>query len=272
MNRIKELQNLEVTEHRMPVFFIGHGSPMNGIEHNEFTENWNRAVEFVPKPKAIVVISAHWETRGTFVTAMPQPPTIYDFSGFPREIFEAKYPAKGSPETAQMISANTKQTAINLDENSWGLDHGTWTILRHMYPAADVPVLQLSLHYDQPARWHFDLAKELSFLRRRGVLIIGSGNIVHNLRKVDFHGTREFDWAVEANETLKKFIVSEDFGKLTDFENLSRAVLTGIPTPEHYLPLLYTLGLKEKSDEISLFNDDKLAFGSLAMTSVKIGN
>lgn len=256
----------------MPVLFIGHGSPMNGIEHNEFTENWKKSVEFVPKPKAIVVVSAHWETRGTFVTAMPQPPTIYDFGGFPHELFEAKYPAQGSPETAREIAANVKKGKIALDEKSWGLDHGTWTILRHMYPAADVPILQLSLHYDQPERWHFELAKELSFLRMRGILVIGSGNIVHNLRKVDFHGTREFEWAKTANETLKKHILSEDFQKLIDFELLDREVLTGIPTPEHFLPLLYTLALKQGDEEISVFNDDKLAFGSLAMTSIKIGN
>ena len=255
----------------MPVLFIGHGSPMNGIEHNQFTKGWRKSVEYVPKPNAIVVISAHWETRATFVTAMRQPPTIYDFGGFPRELFEAKYPAKGSPKTAREISANTKQTPINLDENSWGLDHGTWTILRHMYPNAAVPVLQISLDYNQSAQQHFDLARELKFLRKRGVLIIGSGNIVHNLRKIDFHGTREFEWAKIANETLKKHILSEDFQKLIDFESLGREVLTGIPTPEHFLPLLYTLGLKSSDEEVSLFNDE-LVYGSLAMTSVKIGN
>ncbi|MCA1624914.1 MAG: 4,5-DOPA dioxygenase extradiol [Acidobacteria bacterium] len=271
MNTLKELQNLGQTEKRMPVLFIGHGSPMNGIEHNEFTENWKQAVEYIPKPKAIVVVSAHWETRGTFVTVMPQPPTIYDFGGFPRELFEAKYPAKGSPETAREISANIKQTAIGLDDKGWGLDHGTWTILRHMYPNADVPAVQLSLHYDQPAQWHFELAKELTFLRKRGVLIIGSGNIVHNLRKIDFHGEREFEWAKIADETLRKHIFSGDFQKLIRFESLGREVLTGIPTPEHFLPLLYTLGLRADDEEISLFND-KLVYGSLSMTSIKIGN
>jgi len=148
----------------MPVLFIGHGSPMNGIEHNQFTEGWKNSVEYVSKPNAIVVVSAHWETTGTFVTAMPDPRIIYDFGGFPRELFETKYPAAGSPETAREISENIKKISIGLDKTSWGLDHGTWTILRHMYPNADVPVIQLSLDYNQSPAGHFEFAKELSFL------------------------------------------------------------------------------------------------------------
>jgi 4,5-DOPA dioxygenase extradiol len=245
MNAIKELQNLNQAGNRMPVLFIGHGSPMNGIEHNQFTEAWRKSVEYVPNPKAIVVISAHWETRGVFVTAMQNPPIIYDFGGFPRELFEAKYPAEGSPETAKFISENIKKISVRLDETSWGLDHGTWTILRHMYPNADVPVLQLSLDYNQSPQGHYELAKELAFLREKGVLIIGSGNLVHNLGRANFHASGGYEWAQRASETFNKHLLSGDFQKLIDYETLGTEAMSAIPTPEHYLPILYTLALKK---------------------------
>lgn len=255
----------------MPVLFIGHGNPMYGIEENEYTRGWKKSVENLPQPEAIVVVSAHWETRGTLVTAMPKPRVIYDFYGFPQALFEAKYDASGSPEIAREIAENLKEKLIALDESNWGLDHGTWTILRHLYPDADVPVLQLSLDNTKPAKWHYELAKELSFLREREVLVIGSGNTVHNLRRVNFRAPNEgLDWAIEANEIFKNLILSGEHDKLIKYENLGSEVALAIPTAEHYLPLLYALALKTEDEPVEIFNDG-VDLGSISMTSLKIG-
>ena len=256
----------------MPVLFLGHGSPMNAIDENEFVTEWKNTAKTLSRPNAILCISAHWETKGTFVTAMEHPRTIHDFGGFPQELFDVQYPAPGNAELARETKAIIRKTEIGLDER-WGLDHGCWSVLTRMYPAADVPVVQLSLDYSQPAHYHYDLAKELSPLRRKGVLIIGSGNIVHNLRLVAWDKMNEpgfgYDWAIEANEKMKKFILSGDHQSLINYQDQGKAFNLAIPTPEHFLPLLYTLALKEGNEEIQLFND-KPIMGSLSMTCVKI--
>ncbi|WP_243472112.1 4,5-DOPA dioxygenase extradiol [Winogradskyella sp. MH6] len=256
---------------KMPVLFLGHGSPMNAIEENEFVAGFRKIGQELTKPNAILCISAHWETRGTYVTAMQNPPTIHDFGGFPQALFDVQYPAPGSPELAEETKKLITNTEVGLDDN-WGLDHGAWSVIRHLYPNADIPVIQMSIDYTQPARYHFELAKQISSLRQKGVLIIGSGNMVHNLRMVAWRKLNEefaFDWATEANEKMKSYILSNDFQPLIDFKSQGRAFDLAIPTPEHYLPLLYTLALKDENEKISLFNDKPVG-GSLTMTSVKI--
>ena len=269
-NWTKELKEEET---KLPVLFIGHGSPMNGIEDNEFSRSWKKLGLEIQKPKAVLVISAHWLTSGTKITAMENPKTIHDFGGFPQALFDVEYPAKGNPELAKETSKIIKSTHIGLDYD-WGFDHGTWTIVRHMYPNADIPVLQLSIDYSKPAQYHYDLAKQLTSLRKKGVLIIGSGNMVHNLRMVAWDKLNEpeygFDWAIEMNTIFKEKISSGDFKSLIDYEKLSSAAKLAIPTPDHYYPLLYNIALQESKDTISFFNDKPVG-GSLTMTSVKIG-
>jgi len=258
---------------RMPVLFVGHGSPMYVIEENEFTETWKKLGETIPKPKSIICISAHWETRGTHVTAMQTPQTIHDFGGFPSELYEIQYPAPGNPELAKEAIKAITGTQVQADEK-WGLDHGTWSFIRRMYPKAEIPVIQMSLDYNKSPKEHYELAKELASFRDKGVLIIGSGNIVHNLRKVAWdkpdYEEYGFDWALEANEILKKLIVADDHKKLINYDLLGREVQMAVPTPDHYLPLLYALALKNGNEELSFFND-KAVMGSLTMTSLKIG-
>lgn len=256
---------------KMPVLFLGHGSPMNAIEENEFVSAFKKLGKELVQPNAILCISAHWETKGTFVTAMQNPPTIHDFGGFPQELFDVQYPAPGSPELAQETKKLITKTEVGLDDK-WGLDHGAWSVIKHLYPNADIPVIQMSIDYSQPAKYHYELAKEISSLRQKGVLIIGSGNIVHNLRMVAWEKLNEvyaFDWTIEANEMMKKHILSGDHQKLIDFKSQGKAFDLAIPTPEHYLPLLYTLALKEENEKITLFNDKPVG-GSLSMTSLKI--
>jgi 4,5-DOPA dioxygenase extradiol len=260
-------------QNKMPVLFLGHGSPMNAIEENEFVAGWRTIGKEIPRPTAVVCVSAHWETQGTAVTAMAKPKTIHDFGGFPEELYKVHYPAPGSPELAKEITGKIKKTTTGLDEK-WGLDHGCWVVVKQLYPDADVPVIQLSLDYDQEAKYHYDLAKELSWLREKGVLIIGSGNMVHNLAmaawdKMDAVGYA-YDWAIEASEKMKKSILDGDHQSLINYQSQGKAYNLAIPTPEHYLPLLYALALKEKKDTLKLFNDKAVA-GSLTMTSLKIG-
>jgi 4,5-DOPA dioxygenase extradiol len=256
----------------MPLLFIGHGSPMNAIEDNEFVSGWEDVSGSMPGPEAILCISAHWETKGTFVTAMEDPQTIHDFGGFPQKLFQVQYPAPGSPALAGETKSVIKKSDARLDYNR-GLDHGCWSVLKRMYPAADVPVVQLSLDYTQPAQHHYDIGRELIQLRRKGVLIIGSGNIVHNLRLVAWDRMDEpehgYDWALEANEKMKGLILSGDHKSLINFRSLGTSFDLAIPTPEHFLPLLYVLALKEESEKIEIFND-KAVMGSLTMTSLKI--
>jgi len=264
----------KMTEHfgdteTMPVLFLGHGNPMNAIEENEFTKGWADASSHITRPNAILCISAHWETNGTYVTAMDKPQTIHDFGGFPKQLFDVQYPAPGDLELANEAKAGIKTAPVGLNYD-WGLDHGCWVVVSRMYPKADIPVIQLSLDYSKPAAWHFELAKQLAFLRRKGVLIIGSGNIVHNLGLINWHDDKNFDWAIEANDKVKQLINAHDFQSLAKYDTLGRSMQLAVPTPEHFLPLLYTLALKEEKETLAYFND-KTIMGSLSMTSVKIG-
>ncbi|MDX2174458.1 MAG: 4,5-DOPA dioxygenase extradiol [Bacteroidota bacterium] len=257
----------------MPVLFVGHGSPMNAIEDNEFNKGWKTIAKTIPKPTAILCISAHWETKGTFVTAMEKPKTIHDFGGFPQALFNVQYPAPGSKWLADETKKTLTTTAIGLDE-SWGFDHGSWSILKNLYPDADVPVVQLSLDYTKDAQYHYDLAKELHALRKKGVLIIGSGNMVHNfgymqLKGSDFNAHFGHDWALEANEKFKTLITENDFKSLINYKTYSKALQLSAPTPEHYLPMLYTIALRDKNENVTYFNDALVA-GSFSMTSLKI--
>lgn len=260
-------------EIKMPVIFVGHGSPMNAIEENEFVASFRQLGKELSKPQAILCISAHWETRGTFVTAMQHPRTIHDFGGFPRELYEVQYPAQGHPGLALETKNLIRKTEVGLD-TQWGLDHGAWSVIKHLYPKADVPVIQMSIDYSQTSQYHYALAKELAGLRNRGVLILGSGNMVHNLGLVAWDKMDgepyAYDWAVEASTRMKEYILSGDHQSLIQYRSQGRSFDLAIPTPEHYLPLLYVLALQENNEEIRLFNDKPVA-GSLTMTSVKIG-
>lgn len=264
---------LSEQEQGMPVLFIGHGSPMNGIEDTEFSRTWTRMAREIPTPKAVLVVSAHWLTKGTQITAMDFPKTIHDFGGFPKELFAVQYPAPGNPVLAKETAGLLLPALVELNHD-WGLDHGTWTVVRHMYPEADIPVLQLSIDYTKGPQYHYDLAKELNALRKKGVLIIGSGNMVHNLRMVAWDRLNDpdyvYDWAKQINERFKELIQRGDHQPLINYTSLGKEAMLAIPTPEHYLPLMYTLGLKTGKDSISFFND-KAVGGSLTMTSVKIG-
>lgn len=275
--KLKELGNLTSafgSTEKMPVLFLGHGSPMNAIGENEFVTGFRHVGETIPKPNAILCISAHWETKGTFVTAMERPQTIHDFGGFPKALYDVRYPAPGSPALAKDTKELIKKTTVGLDEK-WGLDHGAWSVIKHLYPQADVPVIQMSLDYTNAPQYHYELAKELASLRSKGVLIIGSGNMVHNLRMVAWNKLEEdeygYDWAIDASTKMKKLILSGDHQQLIDYHAQGRSFGLSIPSPDHYLPLIYTLALQDANEKISLFND-KLIGGSLSMTSVRIGN
>lgn len=265
--------SLQDQNYLMPVLFIGHGSPMNGIEDNEFSNRWKLMAKEIPTPKAVLVVSAHWFTKGTSITAMDFPKTIHDFGGFPEALFQVQYPAPGSFSLAKETASMIHSTVVELDHD-WGLDHGTWTIIRHMYPEATIPVLQLSIDYTKGPAFHYDLAKELYHLRKKGILIIGSGNMVHNLRMVAWDKLEGpaygYDWALQMNQTFKDLISNQEHDPLIHYNKLGAEALLAIPTPEHYLPLLYTLGLQGKSENVSFFNDKPVG-GSLTMTSVKIG-
>jgi len=267
-----ELRNLASASREtppMPVLFVGHGNPMNAITDNEFSRGWRAAGRALPKPRAVLCISAHWETRGTYVTAMGAPQTIHDFGGFPKELYEVEYPAPGDPALAEETKAQVKETGVALDFE-WGLDHGCWSVMKHIFPDADVPIIQLSLDRTKPPRWHFDLSRELSALRRRGVLIAGSGNMVHNLGMIDWDAKGGLDWAMEANDQLKNLITGNESDMLVNYRSLSREVQMGVPTPEHYLPLLYALSLRGEREAVSFFND-KTELGAISMTSFRIG-
>lgn len=257
---------------KMPVLFLGHGSPMNAIEENEFVAGFRDIAKSIPKPNAILCISAHWETKGTFVTAMQNPPTIHDFGGFPNELFAVQYPAPGSPDLAKQTKSLITKTEVGLDDK-WGLDHGAWSVIKHLYPKANIPVIQMSIDYRQSPQYHYELSQQIQSLREKGVLIIGSGNMVHNLGKVEWRRLNEtfaFDWALEANNKMKQFILDGNHKELINFRSQGMAFDLAIPTPEHYLPLLYTLALQDKKEEVQLFNDKPVA-GALTMTSLKIG-
>ena len=252
------------------MLFVGHGSPMNAIEDNVFSRRWMQVGRSLGKPRAILCISAHWETEGTSVTAMEEPRTIHDFGGFPQELFHVRYPARGSAWLAAETKESLIQTEVRFDDG-WGLDHGCWSVMKRMFPDADVPIVQLSLDGTRDAKAHYEMGKGLSRLRHEDVLIIGSGNMVHNLGRMvlrgnDFNEAYGLDWAMEANGLLKELIYQDRHEDLVDYRRLGRSVQLAIPTAEHYLPLLYVLGAKEKADSIEYFNDQAVA-GSLTMTS-----
>ncbi len=254
----------------MPVLFLGHGSPVNAIEDNEFSRGWKKIAAEIPRPKQILCISAHWETWGTCVTSGEKPRTIHDFGGFQSELYDVSYPAKGDPKFARLVKDIIKSTDVQL-EGHRGLDHGCWSVLRRMYPEADIPVVQMSLDDSKPPEYHYELAKELLPLRERGTLIIGSGNMVHNLYMVqlkneNFNEPYGFDWAIRANDMLKKMIRNREHKQLADYKSLGKDAELAIPTPEHYLPMLYVLALQGGDEDARFFNDKPLA-GSLTMTS-----
>jgi 4,5-DOPA dioxygenase extradiol len=251
----------------MPVLFIGHGSPMNAIAVNEYSKTLNRLGTELPKPKAILVVSAHWLTQGTFVTSTDTPKLIYDFFGFPHELFEAKYPARGSQAAALKINHLIENTRIQFDNGSWGLDHGSWSVLRHLYPQADIPVLQLSIDMSKPIDWHLNFAKELVRLRDDGFLIVGSGNIVHNLRNFSWRENVDvFPWASEFDKWFKQKLEERDFNSLiTDF-NKTEAGKLSVPALDHYLPAVYGFGASLPSDKLSHVYEE-IQNGSIAMRS-----
>lgn len=257
------------TGQKMPVLFVGHGSPMNALEDNEFTQGWEEMARQLPQPKAILCISAHWETRGTGVTAMPQPKTIHDFGGFPQELFDYQYPAPGSPELAQLVKQTIIKAPVVLDHQGWGLDHGTWSVLTKMYPAADIPVVQLSLDATKEPAYHYALGQELAALRDRGILIVGSGNIVHNLRLVSFSETGGYDWAIEFDETMKQLMLAGDHAAIVNYQALGKTARLAVPTNEHFLPLLYVIALQSEATTPRFFTEQLVA-GSLSMRSVWI--
>lgn len=263
---------------KMPVLFVGHGSPMNAIEDNEFSRKWFKIAREIPVPVAVLCISAHWLTRGTFVTAASEQKTIHDFGGFPRELFEVQYPAPGFPALAEETRKLIKTTNVGLDHD-WGFDHGSWSVVKNMYPEAHIPMIQLSIDYYRPGEYHYELARQLSALRKKGVLILGSGNMVHNLRKIalpagadpaaGFNVEYGFDWAYEMNDIFKRHIADKNHRPLFNYTALHKDAHLAVPTPDHYWPLLYALGAQDDQDEVSFFNDKAIA-GSLTMTSVLI--
>lgn len=262
---------MEVTrpDRKMPVLFVGHGSPMNALDGNEFRRGWEEVACRLPRPKAVVCVSAHWETPGVSITAADRPETIHDFYGFPQRLFEVRYPAPGDPALARRAADLIQEEPVRLDAGR-GLDHGCWSVLRGMYPDADVPVVQISLDTSRPAAFHYQLARELAPLREQGVLIVGSGDIVHNLGVMDWRKPDAYDWARRFNDEVKKRIAFRDHQGLVSYETLGPDARLAIPTPEHYLPLLYTLALHEKDEPVSFFND-KTVMGSVSMTCLTLG-
>ncbi|HOP03872.1 MAG TPA: 4,5-DOPA dioxygenase extradiol [Tenuifilaceae bacterium] len=272
MNEVEKILGPLDNSPKMPVLFLGHGSPMNAIEENEFVQGFRTIAKEIPTPKAIICVSAHWETNGTLVTAMENPRTIHDFGGFPRELYEVQYPAKGNPQLASEVKNAVQTTSIELD-NSWGLDHGSWSVVKHLYPNSEIPIIQLSLNFNKTPQQHYELGKELAVFRQKGILIVGSGNMVHNLGLVAWNKINRpeygYDWAIEANERMKLYMKNHDHESLINYKKLGTAFTNAIPSPDHYLPLLYSLALQGKKDQISIFND-KVIGGSLSMASIII--
>lgn len=251
----------------MPAVFYAHGSPMNALEDNTYTRVWESFASRFARPRAILVVSAHWTTRGTAITAMAQHKTIHDFGGFPQALFDVQYPAPGDPALAAEIAAMLQPLPVHLDQN-WGLDHGTWSVLIKTYPAADIPVLQLSLDMTQPPAFHFALGKKLAQLRAQGIMLVGSGNVVHNLRRMDFHSSG-YDWALRFNTQMRTAILSGDFEQVVNYQALGQDATLSVPTAEHFLPLLYVLGAKQDNDRVEIVADG-IEIGSISMMTVVI--
>ena len=255
---------------RMPAVFFGHGNPMNALTSNAWTQGWSVFGRNIARPRAVLCVSAHWYLSGTLVTSMERPRTIHDFGGFPRELYEVDYAAPGDSELASQIRALLSPIPVGMDEE-WGLDHGTWSVLRHVFPNADVPIVQLSLDKTKPASFHYDLARRLSSLRDQGVLIVGSGNLVHNLHTYSWgrHPVEPFDWAVRFEELARGFILARDHTSLVDYEALGSDAMLAIPTPEHYLPLLYVLA-QQQDGEATAFPVSGFDGGSISMLTVTV--
>ena len=260
-----------MTDSRMPALFFGHGNPMNAIQQNAWTEGWAALGQALPRPKAIVCVSAHWYLAATAVTALEQPRTIHDFGGFPPELYRVQYPAPGSRELAARVAKLLAPTPV-AEDGSWGLDHGTWSVLKHVYPKADIPVVQLSIDKTKAADWHFEMAKKLSPLREEGVLIAGSGNLVHNLHTYSWgQSAREpYDWALRFEALARNALSQGDFAPLVSYESLGRDAMLSVPTPDHYLPLLYVLAQHRPSEAVR-FPVEGFDGGSISMLSIQVG-
>jgi 4,5-DOPA dioxygenase extradiol len=255
---------------KMPAIFFGHGNPLNALQNNAYTRAWSDIGKSIPTPRAIVAISAHWYVPGTYVTAMGTPRTIHDFGGFPRALYQVQYPAPGDPLLAQQFRKLLQPLPVGLDLE-WGLDHGTWSVLCHVFPEADVPVLQLSIDRTQPPAFHYELGRRLVPLRHDGVLVIGSGNLVHNLHAYAWgrHPVEPFDWALRFEQRARELLLTAEHGPLIDYESLGPDALLSIPTPEHYLPLLYVLGLQGENERVT-FPVEGIEGGSVSMLSVQL--
>jgi 4,5-DOPA dioxygenase extradiol len=255
----------------MPAIFFGHGNPMNALERNEWTAGWAAIGNEIPRPRAVLSVSAHWYLPATLLTAMPTPRTIHDFGGFPRELYEVKYPAPGDPELANRVQTLLAPVPVQLDQR-WGLDHGTWSVLCHVFSEAKVPVVQLSIDETQPAAFHYEMAKQLASLRDEEVLVVGSGNLVHNLHAYAWGRPQiePLDWALRFEKRARDLILVGDHEPLVNYETLGRDAQLSVPTPEHYLPLLYVLALQRENEEVS-FPVEGFDGGSVSMLSVKIG-
>ncbi len=255
----------------MPAIFLGHGNPMNALQTNTYTKAWAAIGTGIPRPKAVLSISAHWYIAGTAITAMQTPRTIHDFGGFPQELYEVKYPAPGDPALADTIRSLLSPHSVNLDDQ-WGLDHGTWSVLCHVYPKADIPVVQLSINHTKPASFHYEIGKKLAPLRDEGILIIGSGNVVHNLRAYAWSQplAKPYDWAIRFEKQVQELLLAEDYGPLINYENLGDDALLSVPTPDHYLPLLYVIGCRKRGEKIS-FPVKGIDGGTISMLAVQIG-
>jgi 4,5-DOPA dioxygenase extradiol len=272
LGRLTQLKKSE----RMPVLFVGHGSPMNAIEDNEYRRSWQAlGAEFgkrLPQPQLVLCISAHWITRGWWLTGMDQPKTIHDFGGFPQELFDQQFPAPGAPAVAQEISRSFAQPPIGLDTKEWGFDHGTWSVLKPMFPKADIPVIQMSMDYSRPPAEHFAIGQQLKALRERGVLIVGSGNIVHNLRATrrGVASNQAYDWAVEFDTKIAAQMEKDDLAGLADFQKLGQVAQLAHPTHDHYLPLLYAAGAADAKEPLRFFNNNYQS-ASISMRSAVWG-
>ena len=255
----------------MPAIFFGHGNPMNALQSNDYTKGWAALGRTIPEPRAVVSISAHWYVPGTFVTAMLSPKTIHDFGGFPQELYRVKYPAPGDPDLAQRIQKILSPLSTGLDQQ-WGLDHGTWSVLCHVFPEADVPVVQLSINEKKPAVFHYELGKRLAPLRDEGILVIGSGNLVHNLHAYAWgrHDVEPFDWALRFEKRVRELLTASDHTPLIAYEKLGHDALLCVPTPDHYLPLLYAIALQRENEQIS-FPIEGVDGGSVSMLAVEVG-
>ncbi len=270
LKSLQDTDGLLQTQQKMPVLFIGHGSPMNAIANNSYTQKLTSLGQSLPRPKCILMISAHWLTQGTYVTQSLRPQTIHDFGGFPQELFDVQYPAPGHPEAALLVQQTIHNPTVSGDREQWGLDHGTWSVLKHMYPQADIPVVQLSIDINKPPEYHFEIGQQLSALRDKGVMIMGSGNLVHNLRKIQWdEKAKPYEWATEFDEWTKTKLVQRDYKALLNDVHLSEAGRLSVPSMDHYYPLNYILGAATPKDELK-FEFEEMQNGSISMRSISL--